>query len=206
MFIRVLVPLLAISALFACQKPPAQEAAAKFTDVGELQRPDATDWVFVSASAAAVADQTTAGNEMMAAGNETAAAENAPKEGEAAPVEKKQPEGRINVIRIDPAAWEAYRKTGEFPEGTVFAMAHFSMDDRAMAASRYWADKPIGMEFSVKDSKRFPDGWAYFLFKGDEASMPAMAKDKCFDCHQAKGAHDNVFTQLYEAFSAAAQP
>ena len=113
----------------------------------------------------------------------------------------KQPEGKFNIIRIDPAAWAAYQKTGEFPEGTVFAMSFFSMHDKAMDAGRYWADQPLGMEVGVKDSKRFPDGWAYFRFEGDAGTAAAFPKERCFDCHNAKGAKDNVFTQLYEGFS-----
>ncbi len=190
---KVFLAGLAALALNSCEKPT--EPAAKFTEEDKLSRPDPTEWVFVSSSASAVAPSGASDDAMMAGGNDMMAG------GEEETTEAPSPEGKFNIIRIDPAAWKAFQTTGEFPEGTVFAMAFYSMNDREMNADRYWADQPLGMEVAVKDSNRFEDGWAYFRFEGAAAEAEAFPKERCFQCHQENGAWDNVFTQLYAGFS-----
>jgi hypothetical protein len=59
----------------------------------------------------------------------------------------------------------------------------------------------VALEASVKDSKRFQDGWAYFSF--DDAAGKPKAKaqpfpsNMCWSCHHQKAATDHVFTQFY---------
>lgn len=172
------------------------EPTARFTEDGKLIKPNPREWVFVSASASSVRDSSMSpdGGAMMAENGEEGAAD--------ADEGQSQPEGRFDIIRIDPNAWARYRETGEFPEGTVFAMSFHSMHDKGMNAPRYWADQPRGMEVAVKDSARFEDGWAYFRFEGDATTAEAFPRERCFACHAERGAHDNVFTQLYEGFRA----
>jgi len=179
-------------ALGSCNKPAGP--AAKFTEDGKLLRPDPTEWVLVSSSASAIAPSGHGGDAMMAGGGDMMAGEDADQE---AP---KAPEGKFNIIRIDPAAWKAYKETGQFPDGTVFVTAFYSMNEKDMNADRFWADQPIGLEAGVKDSKRFADGWGYFRFEGDAAETEVLPKERCFQCHQERAAKDNVFTQLYLAF------
>lgn len=167
-------------------------SAAEFTEDGKLIKPDPREWVFVSASASSVADASMSPEGAMMAGGEEGQEE--------AAEEKSQPGGRFDIIRIDPRAWAHYQETGEFPEGTVFTMSFYSMHDKSMDTPRYWADRPTGMEVGVKDSGRFEDGWAYFRFEGDATTAEAFPKERCFACHAERGAHDNVFTQLYEGF------
>jgi hypothetical protein len=65
----------------------------------------------------------------------------------------------------------------------------------------------------VKDTKRFPDGWAYFMFHDTpEKAKPetvhaerAFDRKDCFDCHAEHGADDNVFTQYYSVLTEARQ-
>lgn len=180
-------------ALSSCEKPV--EPAATYTADGKLLRPDPTDWVLISSSASAIAPMGHGGDAMMA-GGDSMMAEDSPQQ-----EESKAPEGKFNIIRIDPAAWKAYQETGKFPEGTVFVTSFYSMNDKDMGADRFWADQPIGMEAGVKDNKRFEDGWAYFRFEGDAMEAEVLPKERCFQCHQERGAEDNVFTQLYLAFN-----
>jgi hypothetical protein len=64
----------------------------------------------------------------------------------------------------------------------------------------------VALEASVKDSKRFQDGWAYFSF--DEADGKPKAKaqpfpsSSCWSCHHQKAATDHVFTQFYPVLRA----
>jgi len=162
--------------LVACDQA-AEAPSAKFTEDGQLMRPDPTTWVFVSSSATDTAS-----------------------EQEALGAEAKS-EGKANIIHIDPKAWAHFNETGGFPEGTMFTMSFYSMHDKDMGRPRLWADQQTGVEVGVKDSKRFSDGWGFFRFTGDEQTAEVFPRESCFECHEAMGETDHVFTQLYAIFN-----
>jgi len=62
----------------------------------------------------------------------------------------------------------------------------------------------IAVEFSLKDSARFPGSWAYFNFgKGASGSRGvAMPRQGCQSCHAQNAADDNVFVQFYPTLRA----
>ena len=62
----------------------------------------------------------------------------------------------------------------------------------------------IAVEFSLKDSERYPGSWAYFNFgKGAKGSRAmAMPRQGCQSCHAQNAADDNVFVQFYPTLRA----
>jgi len=49
----------------------------------------------------------------------------------------------------------------------------------------------------VKDSARFPGGWAFFAFgNGTTAKIIPLSRD-CYSCHAEHGAVDTTFVQFY---------
>ena len=115
---------------------------------------------------------------------------------------KQSPELEFKNVYIDPAAYREFSKTGVFPQGTVLVL------ETATSATKKEPDLKgsfqaefLGLSAAVKDQKRFAEGWAYFGFteKGGRPKEKAQpfSKSACFDCHQKRGAHDNVFTQFY---------
>ena len=113
-------------------------------------------------------------------------------------------------VYIHPAAFKAYRKTGQFPEGTVLLKElqltmPGTQDDgsRVEASGRgYFPAARNGIDISVKDSKRFKDtnGWGFFNF-GHHAppyakTAAAAPKEACAGCHIAN-ADDMVFKKFY---------
>ena len=113
-------------------------------------------------------------------------------------------------VYIHPEAFKAYRKTGQFPEGTVLLKElQLTMpgthDDgsRVEASGRgYFPAVRNGIDISVKDSKRFKDtnGWGFFNF-GHHAppyaqTAAAAPKAACAGCHIAN-ADDMVFAKFY---------
>jgi hypothetical protein len=111
-------------------------------------------------------------------------------------------------IYINPAAYREFVKSGTFPEGTIMILevATAAVKNEPGLQGTY-ASKYVALEASVKDSKRFPGGWAYFGFT--DASGKALAKatpfpdGSCLSCHQKKAATDHVFTQFYPVLNAA---
>ena len=113
-------------------------------------------------------------------------------------------------VYVQPEAYQAYRHTGQFPEGTILLKelqltlpASNADGSRIEASGRgYFPGMLNGIDISVKDSKRFKDtnGWGFFNF-GHHA--PPYAKtaavqpaEACAGCHIANGT-DMVFSQFY---------
>ena len=113
-------------------------------------------------------------------------------------------------VYINPDAYRHYRKTGDFPEGTILLKelqltkaGSFDDGSRTEASGRgYFPAARNGIDISVKDSKRFADtnGWGFFNFGHHappyEETAAAAPKEACAACHIANT--DNmVFMQFY---------
>lgn len=109
---------------------------------------------------------------------------------------------------MEPTAHAHFRRTGEFREGTMFAlMLHGIGEGEPPQRSGRFAAEVHAVEMAVKDSRTFEDGWAYFDFGGmggmrDRAA--AFPSESCHSCHAEHGAHDNVFLQFYPLLREAA--
>ena len=114
-------------------------------------------------------------------------------------------------VYIKPEAYREFAKTGKFPEGTVLAMEMASADTKREPGLQGSYEKEfIGLEVSVKDSRRFEgSGWAYFNFSNGmgstykEKAEPFPASAGCVSCHKQNAETDNVFTQFYPVLRAA---
>jgi len=113
-------------------------------------------------------------------------------------------------VYIEPGSYEIYKKTGVFPEGTIFFKelqltlpAENPDGSRTEPSGRgFFPGKFNGADVTVKDSKRFADsgGWGYFNFNHFEpkaASAKVRPKDECAFCHIASAKKDEVWTQFY---------
>ncbi len=151
-------------------------AVPAYTVDGELIRPEGyRTWVFVGAS-------------LGLSYSEGAAEREGP--------------GAFTNVYIQPEAYRYFMATGEFPEGTMLPMDVFGPGSReSINQAGYFEKDFLGMEVAVKDSERYPEGWAYLSFRdragGLRPSASAFPKDRCYDCHAEHAATDNVFTQFY---------
>ena len=113
-------------------------------------------------------------------------------------------------VYVQPEAFRAYRKTGEWPEGTIMfkelqLVRPGTNDDGSsieVSGRGYFPGELAGVDISVKDSKRFKDteGWGFFNF-GHHAppyakTAAAAPKDACAGCHIAN-ADNMVFSKFY---------
>ena len=116
-------------------------------------------------------------------------------------------------VYMHPEAFKSYRRTGQFPEGTVLLKElQLTMpgthDDgsRDEASGRgYFPAARNGIDIAVKDSKRFSDtnGWGFFNF-GHHAppyakTAAAAPKEACAGCHAQNATADMVFTKFYSS-------
>ena len=113
-------------------------------------------------------------------------------------------------VYIQPEAYQAYRSTGKFPEGTILLKelqltqpgTHPDGSRVESSGRGYFPGKANGIDISVKDGKRFSDtnGWGFFNFGHHAPPYPKTAtvqpKDACAACHEAN-ATDMVFRRFY---------
>jgi len=115
-------------------------------------------------------------------------------------------------VYIEPGSYEIYKKTGEFPEGTIFfkELQRVLGPQQAPDGSRtepsgrgYFPGAFNGADVTVKDTKRYtPTGgaWGYYNFNHSEPKAPTAKlrpKTECSFCHQASAKKDEVWTQFY---------
>lgn len=153
----------------------ADVAEPRFTEKKELIRPEGyREWVFVGSSLGMGYSENQA----------------------------ERSEQRFHNIYLKPAAYQQFKKTGEFPEGTVLVMEVASAASQSSINRQgQFQDRFLGVEAAVKDSSRFPGKWAYFSFIAHDGSpkktAEAFPQDACWSCHNEHGATDNVFSQFY---------
>ena len=113
-------------------------------------------------------------------------------------------------VYVQHEAFTAYRKTGEWPEGTILLKElqlttlaqHPDGSSVEVSGRGYFPGARNGIDISVKDSKRFADtnDWGFFNF-GHHAppyakTAAAAPKEACAGCHIAN-ATDMVFSKFY---------
>lgn len=116
----------------------------------------------------------------------------------------------FNTTLMEPGAYRHFVETGTFREGAMFALIGQGVGTNATPAREgQFATDVHTVEMAVKDSKRLPEGWAYYTFGGPMSGgyRPTAApqpKSNCFTCHAEHAARDNVFMQFYGLLNEAA--
>jgi hypothetical protein len=107
--------------------------------------------------------------------------------------------GAFHRVYMNPSAYDVFTRTRTFPEGTTFVLEiHEAAQKVSIARGGYFEGKRIALEASVKDTKRFRSGWAYFGFEnGALESASANDEGRCHACHVKHGQIDSVFVQFY---------
>jgi hypothetical protein len=104
--------------------------------------------------------------------------------------------GTFTHVYLEPGAFRHFRDTGEFPEGTTFALEMREPTGGVSIATDGWfAGKSRGVHMAVKDTARL-GGWAYFNVDRTGRARRVHASS-CQNCHTEHGAIDNVFVQFY---------
>jgi hypothetical protein len=113
-------------------------------------------------------------------------------------------------VYIEPGSYEIYKKTGQFPDGTIFFKElQLTLPGENPDGSRtepsgrgYFPGAWNGADVTVKDSKRYAanGGWGYYNFNHHEPKAPTAKlkpKGECAFCHIASAKKDEVWTQFY---------
>jgi len=178
--------LAAIAILAACAGAPAATQAethddsARYAEGNALILPaDYREWMFLSSGLGMVY------------------------EGEERPASDSPRPPRFQNVFVNRSAYNAFRETGEWPNGSVFVLEiRASASDDSINRSGRFQSNIVFLEAEVKDS-RFEGGWAFYNY-GRPESLPATAKplvgdrvEPCFTCHTEHAAVEMTFVQFY---------
>ncbi len=114
-------------------------------------------------------------------------------------------------VYVNPPAFAEFKKTGKWPEGTMFALEiRYSTSQGSINKGGYYQTDAAALEVAVKDTSRYEKGWGYFNFRGGMtpqlATAPVLGRGAgCYACHEGAGAVENTFTQFYPTALAIAQ-
>ncbi len=102
--------------------------------------------------------------------------------------------GFDNVF-VAPAAYQAFRKTGVWPERTVLVLeVRRSQSEGSINRGGHFQAAVRGIEAEVKDHGQ----WTFFSFgSGNTEGKPFARTASCYTCHAQNGAVDNTFVQFY---------
>lgn len=95
-------------------------------------------------------------------------------------------------------AYQVFLKSGKWPEKTMFVVEERNSQSRGSINQHgKYQTEAMGMGVEVKDSRQFPEAWAYFNFNENTKSAQANPKAACFQCHEDHAAVEHSFVQFY---------
>jgi Cytochrome P460 len=122
-------------------------------------------------------------------------------------------------VYIEPGSYDIYKKTGVFPEGTIFVKelqlmlpADFPDGSKKEPSGRGFFPGPFnGADVTVKDTKRYAEthGWGYYNFNHHEPKAPTAKVrplTECAYCHIGSAKRDDVWTQFYALLDSVSLP
>jgi hypothetical protein len=102
-------------------------------------------------------------------------------------------------VFVNPSAYREFMSSGRWPNGSVFVLEfRASQTDTPPNTGGRFQTRLVGVEAEVKDS-RFPDGWAFYNFRGVDSAPPLAGQDvaSCVECHTKNTAVERTFVQFY---------
>lgn len=109
----------------------------------------------------------------------------------------------FDSVFVTADSYREFLRSGTWPDKTMFILEMRSAESNVSINNSGWTQGAItGMEASVKDKARFPNGgWGYFSFDGPQglaaSAEPLPTTAPCYACHAANTAVDNTFVQFY---------
>lgn len=125
------------------------------------------------------------------------------------PKAQENPEESVfDNVFVTPASYKSFLATGTWPDKSVFVLEVRAAKSKGSINQRGHFQSPQinGIEVHMKDTKRFPGGWAFFDFDSPDKNgtlIPSGAP--CYTCHRDHGAVDITFVQFYPTLLPIAQ-
>ena len=108
------------------------------------------------------------------------------------------PNPGFDNIFVNPEAYQAFLKTGTWPDKTVLILEARASDSKvSINKNGRVQTNVVGIEAHVKDASR--GGWSFYSFgNGTQREGTLFPKTAtCYSCHEQNGAVDTTFVQFY---------
>jgi hypothetical protein len=112
----------------------------------------------------------------------------------------------FNAVRMDPASYESYVRTGVIPVGAMLDLeVRRPVEEVAPARGGHTQGAAVGRSMHVKDDKSGPGTWTFYTYPAAGGAGTAIPRTQaCYTCHeQHAGTTDTVFMQFYPAMTEA---
>lgn len=104
----------------------------------------------------------------------------------------------LDNVFVNPSAYARFVATGTWPDGTVLVKENrLASSAGTISRSGKFQTQIVSMELHVKDQKRFPGKWAFFVTDGKKPARYIAPGADCYSCHAEHGAVDTTFVQFY---------
>ena len=105
---------------------------------------------------------------------------------------------RFDNVFVNPDAYKSFLRTGTWPDKTILILEVRGSDSKvSINNGGRIQTNTLAIEAHVKDTARFPGGWAFFGFQGSELGKLFPITEPCYSCHEKNGAADTTFVQFY---------
>jgi hypothetical protein len=102
-------------------------------------------------------------------------------------------------VFVEPGAYKSFLATGTWPDKTMLVLEVRGAQDKGSInkTGHYQSTDVMGREVHLKDTTRFPEGWAFFGFESTKPAKMTPRTADCYSCHKDHAAVDNTFVQFY---------
>jgi hypothetical protein len=109
------------------------------------------------------------------------------------------PNPNFDNVFVEPSAYRAFVETGKWPDKTMFVLeVRKSVSKGSINQGGRFQSEISAVEASVKDTKRFEDGWGYFGFGQSGTTGSKFGESAgCNACHSKNAAVEHTFVQFY---------
>jgi Cytochrome P460 len=118
-----------------------------------------------------------------------------------------QDHSMFDNVFVDPASYREFLKTGTWRDKTQLVMENRGASEKGSINrhGKFQVGDTMGIEVHVKDTARFPGGWAFFAFQGTDPVQQIPTSAGCYSCHLQHAAVDTTFVQFYPTLMKIAQ-
>jgi hypothetical protein len=113
------------------------------------------------------------------------------------PAAKDSANPQFDNVFVNPASYQAFLKTGTWPDKTVLILELRGSDNHASITTTGRSQTAVNaIEAHVKDASQ--GGWAFYSFGKAETEGTLLPKTRdCYACHEQNGAVQTTFVQFY---------
>lgn len=104
----------------------------------------------------------------------------------------------LDNVFVNPGSYATFVRIGTWPDGTVLIKENrLAASAGTISKSGKYQTQVASMELHVKDEKRFPGSWGFFVTDGKKPARYVAQGANCYSCHTSHGAVDTTFVQFY---------